>query len=217
MPVNIRPPPISALLHYPGAFDPEMEFQLRERNLATLEEMQNNAVDVEAYLLIRRAKLKEEETKNIDPEESTSLEVKLEILVSAVEEMMQKITARNDYDVQAHGSLIEEEPVADPKYFLSYPIFHRSDNDCFVDHLGEERSVDMTCILDDVFYADELPQFDQYDDDYVLQIEANLVDKSAASLWEEEVHFQQFEYSDQSSHISYGNDEESAVNFEVSE
>ena len=46
MPINIRPPPGSALLHYPGAFDPEMEFQLRERNLATLEEMQNNAVDV---------------------------------------------------------------------------------------------------------------------------------------------------------------------------
>ena len=60
MPVDIRPPPRSALLHYPGAFDPEMEFQLRERNLATLEEMQNSAVDVEEHLLIRREKLKEE-------------------------------------------------------------------------------------------------------------------------------------------------------------
>lgn len=39
MPANIRPPPRYALLHYPGAFDLEMEFQLRERNLATLEEM----------------------------------------------------------------------------------------------------------------------------------------------------------------------------------
>ena len=37
--VDIRPPPGSALLHCPGAFDLEMEFQLRERNLATLEEM----------------------------------------------------------------------------------------------------------------------------------------------------------------------------------
>ena len=85
-------------MHYPSAFDPEMEFQLRERNLATLEEMQNSAIDVEDNLLIRRAKLKEEEMKNIDPEESTSLEVKLNILVSAVEEMMQKITTRNEYD-----------------------------------------------------------------------------------------------------------------------
>jgi len=39
MPVNIRPPPGSALLHYLDAFDLEMEFQVRERNLATLEEM----------------------------------------------------------------------------------------------------------------------------------------------------------------------------------
>ena len=69
MPANIRPPPRSTLLHYPEAFDLEMEFQLRERNLATLKEMQNSAVGVEANLLIKRAKLKEEEMKNIDPEE----------------------------------------------------------------------------------------------------------------------------------------------------
>ena len=81
--------------------------------------MQNNAVNVEAHLLIRKEKLKEEEMKNMDPKESTSLEVKLDVLVSAVEEMMQKITTKNEYDVQDHGSLIEEEQVADPKHFLS--------------------------------------------------------------------------------------------------
>jgi len=95
--VNIIPPPRSALLHYLDAFDLEMELQLRERNLATLEEMQNSAVDVEANMLIRRETLKEEEMNNIDPEESTSLEVKLDILASAVEEMMQRITKRNEY------------------------------------------------------------------------------------------------------------------------
>ena len=96
--------------------------------------------------------------KSIDPEKSTSLEVKLDILVSAVEKMMDKINSRNDYDV--HGSLIEEEQVADLKHFLSYPDYHRSDNDCFINHLGEERSVDMTCMLDDVFYIDDFPKFD---------------------------------------------------------
>lgn len=147
-----------------------MEFHLRERNLATVEEMQNSAVDVEANLLFRRAKLKEKEVKNIDPEESTTLEVNLNILVSAVEEMMQKITTRNECDVHGHGSLIEEEQVANPKHFVSYPSCHISDNDCFIDHLGEERFVDLTCMLDDVFYTDYFPQFDQYDDvDYVLQ------------------------------------------------
>jgi len=53
-----------------------MEFQLRERNITTLEEMWNTTVDVEANLLIRREKLKEEDMKNIDPEELTSLKVK---------------------------------------------------------------------------------------------------------------------------------------------
>jgi len=217
MPVDIRPTPRSALLHYPGAFDSEMEFQLRERDIATLHEMQNSAVNVEAHLLIRRARLKEEEMKNIDLEESTSLEVKLDILVSAVEKMMDKINARNDYDVQVHGLLIEEEQVADPKHFVSYPSCQRSDNDCFIDHLGEERTVDMTCMLDDVFYTNDLPQFDQYDDNYVLQTEANIADKSAARLWAEEVHFQQLEYNVQPSHINYDSDEESASKFEVSE
>ena len=50
-------------------------------------------------MLIRRENLKEEEMKSIDLEESTSLDVNLDILVSAVEEMMQNITTRNEYDV----------------------------------------------------------------------------------------------------------------------
>ena len=52
--------------------------------------MQNNAVNVEAHLLIRRARLKEEEMKNVDPEKTTPSEEKLDILVSAVEEMVRK-------------------------------------------------------------------------------------------------------------------------------
>ena len=138
---------------------------------------QNSAVNVEAHFLIQREKLKEEEMKNIDLEKSTSLEVKLDMLVSAVEEMMQKKTTRNENNIQARDLLIEEEKVVDPKHFVSYPSFHRSDNDCFVDHLGEERYVDLTCMLDDVFSTDDLPQFDQYDDDYVLQTKAHPADK----------------------------------------
>ena len=42
-----------ALLHYPDAFDPDMAYQLKERDPATLEEMQWNAVSVEANLLIK--------------------------------------------------------------------------------------------------------------------------------------------------------------------
>jgi len=96
----------------------------------------------------------------------------------------------NEYDVQNHGSLIEEKQVAHPKHFLSYPNCHRYDNDYFIDQLGEGRTIDMTCMLDDVFYTNDFPKFDQYDDDYALQTEANLTNKSIVGLWNEEVHFQ---------------------------
>ena len=36
MPLNIRPPPDLALLHYPRAFDAEIEFRLRERSPSTM-------------------------------------------------------------------------------------------------------------------------------------------------------------------------------------
>ena len=58
IPIDISPPPSSTHLHYPDAFDPGMTFQLRERNTATLEEMKNIAVDVEANLLNKKEKLK---------------------------------------------------------------------------------------------------------------------------------------------------------------
>ena len=94
---------------------------------------------------------------------------------------MDKINTRNAYDVQDHGSLIEEEQVADPKHFVSYPSCR---SDCFIDHCEEERAVDMMCMFDD-----DLPHYDQYDDDYVLQTNANLADEPTASLWEEKVYF----------------------------
>jgi len=64
-----------------------MTFQLRERNTTTLEEMQDNAIVVEANLLVKRSKLKAEEMENIEKEHLTSLKVKLNILVSTMEEM----------------------------------------------------------------------------------------------------------------------------------
>ena len=61
IPADIRPPPGVALLHYLDAFNLEMAFQVGERDTATLEEMQNIAVDVEVNLLSREAKFKTEE------------------------------------------------------------------------------------------------------------------------------------------------------------
>ena len=48
-------------MHYLDAFNPEMAFQVRERDIKTLEEMKNIVVDVEVNLLNRETKFKTEE------------------------------------------------------------------------------------------------------------------------------------------------------------
>jgi len=50
--------------------------------------MQDNVIGVEANMLVKRSKLKEQERKNIEKEHLTSSEVKLDILLSTMEEMM---------------------------------------------------------------------------------------------------------------------------------
>jgi hypothetical protein len=84
MSADIRPPPGLAHLHYPDAFNPEMAFQLRERNTATLEEMKNVAVDVEANLLNRKAKLEALRKNKTEKEHVISSEVKLDIMMNTL-------------------------------------------------------------------------------------------------------------------------------------
>ena len=45
-------------------------------------------------------------------------------------------------------------------------------------------------MIGDITYINDLPNFDQYDNYYVLQTESNLAEKSTVGLWEEEVQFQ---------------------------
>jgi hypothetical protein len=96
MPADIRPPPGLAHLHYPDAFDPEMAFQLRERNTTTLEEMQNVAVDVEANLLNKKEKLEALRKNKTEKEHVRSSEVKLDILTNTVNEMLHKISRKDE-------------------------------------------------------------------------------------------------------------------------
>jgi len=127
MHVDIKPPSGLALLHCPNAFDPKMAFQLRERNTATLEEMQDSEIAMEANLLVKRSKLKEEARDNIEKEHLTSSEVKLDILVTTMEEMMQKITMRDELLVQKHHVplIAEEEEVVDLNHSAANLSYHR--------------------------------------------------------------------------------------------
>jgi hypothetical protein len=180
IPVDVRPPPGLAKLHFPEAFDPEMAFQLRERNTASLEEMQSIAVDVETNLLIKRSKLKDKEMEQLK-----SSEAKLEILASAMEKLMQKINIKEELVVQRHHVplISEKDTVTVPKHFSAHPGYHGLNNDSFMysihntvkdeapSQLVEEQPADMICMFNGISSMDDLPKCDQYDDDHEAEIE----------------------------------------------
>ena len=44
---------------------------------------------------------------------------------------------------------------------------HDMDIDETPNHLVEEKSADLMCMLDDFYFMDDLPKYDQYDDKYI--------------------------------------------------
>jgi hypothetical protein len=225
IPTDIRPPPGSTHLHYPDAFDPEMTFQLRERNTTSLEEMQSIAVDVETNLLIKRSQLKDNER-----EELKSSEAKLEILASVMEKLMQKINIKEELDVQRHhGPLIsEKESVTVPKHVTAHPWYHGLNNYSFMysihstvkdevpSRLVEEKQADMLCMFNGISPLDDLPKCNHCDEDHEAEIKVDCLEKSAACHWQEEDHLR-FRYDNQPVHSSHDNDKERAENVRVSE
>lgn len=87
IPDDLKPTRKSSLLKFPDGFDPDMAYQLRERDPTTLEEMQKIAVSVEANLNDKRARMKAEKRVTIKEEASTSDQILLK-----VERMVEKLT-----------------------------------------------------------------------------------------------------------------------------
>lgn len=86
----MKPPPDLEHQHYPDSFDSKMAYQLRERYPTTLEDMQNNAVRVEANLMIKKSQLKHKKPKKrvtIKEEPSSSTNLKLDSLMITMERM----------------------------------------------------------------------------------------------------------------------------------
>ena len=54
----MKPPPDLALVKFSKGFDPDMTYQLREREPTTLEEMQKGAISAEANLAEKRARMR---------------------------------------------------------------------------------------------------------------------------------------------------------------
>jgi len=104
IPIDIKPSPDLALIDFHVA----MEYQLRERDPATLEEMQANVIKVEANILAKKAKLKYECKVTIKEEPSTSTsDKKIDNLVRVVEKMMQRININDQAQMRENQTPLQ--------------------------------------------------------------------------------------------------------------
>jgi len=86
IPQNLRPPPDLALIKFPDGFDSDMAYQLRERALATLADMQNIVVSVEANLIAKRNRARAERRTTFK-EEPSAFEQKLDAIIKGMERL----------------------------------------------------------------------------------------------------------------------------------
>ena len=80
-----------ALIKFLDGFDANMAYQLWERDPTTLEDMQKNAVSVEANLLAKRARMRSEKRVTMKEEASNS-DVKMDTLIWTVEGMVDQLS-----------------------------------------------------------------------------------------------------------------------------
>lgn len=132
-----------------------------------MEQMQNMAVNVEVNLQIRREKLKVEK------------EEKLDILINKPEKMIHKITMKVEFFVQNnHDTFISQKEEVD--IHEQVPVNSNSNKfeDRVIEPYVERQSADLICTFGDINSYDDVPKLDHYNNDYVSQIQINLVEES---------------------------------------
>ena len=90
----MKPPQGLALAKFLEGFDPDMAYQLRERDPLTLEYMQRGAVSVEAKLIENRARMSSEKIFTYKDEtiaSTSSSDAKIDGLARTMKRMMERI------------------------------------------------------------------------------------------------------------------------------
>ena len=90
IPQNLRPPPDLALYKFPDGFDPDMAYQLKERDPPTLAEAQRVAVTVEANLIAKRNRAKLEK-RTIFKEEPSRFDQKLDAILNSMKRLGERV------------------------------------------------------------------------------------------------------------------------------
>jgi len=90
IPQNLRPPLDLALYKFSDGFDPDMAYQLKERAPNSLAEMQNVAVTMEANLIAKRNKARNERRTTFK-EEPSALEQKLDVIINGMHRLGDRV------------------------------------------------------------------------------------------------------------------------------
>ena len=98
IPVDVKPPPGATKPHYAYAFISEFTLLLRERRFVSLEDMMDDATEVEVNLSTSNKNKQKNETKRVKEEEprastsSFNLDVKHDTMMKAIERLMVKLS-----------------------------------------------------------------------------------------------------------------------------
>jgi len=86
-------------------------------------------------------------------------------------------------------SVFQKEKIDIQEQISTDSIYHKLD-DRFIEQYVEEQSPDLLCESDSISSFSILPKYDQYDDDYVPQIQINLTEESEAIFGKRKVQVQ---------------------------
>ena len=87
---ELKPPQGSALNKFPEGFDSDMTYSLRERDFATLEDMQKGALSVEVNLMEKRPRMKTK--KRVSFREESTPSTSSSKMERMMEEIMKKMS-----------------------------------------------------------------------------------------------------------------------------
>jgi hypothetical protein len=120
--------------------------------------------------------------------------------------------------------VIEKERVTAPKHFEIHPWYHGLETDYFMysihnmvqdeapPQLVEEKSTDMMCMLDEIYFMADLPKYDQYDENY---LKMNSSKQSTTYFLDTEGQLQ-LKYDHHPMHRNYDSNGKNAENLRVS-
>ena len=99
IPIDVKPPPGVAKIHYADAFSSEFTLLLRERRLVSLEDMMDVVAKVEVNLSTSHRNKQRHETKRVKDEEpqtstsSSNLDVKHDTIMKAIERLIVNLSS----------------------------------------------------------------------------------------------------------------------------